>query len=426
MSLIVGGKNVRRRIRRNHFYFVIILILFASIGVGYAALTSTISINGTTQITSAKWDVHFANVTKGANSVVATSATLSDNNTTLTVSGINLKTLGAEYEVYVNVVNAGTIDANLSSLVKSSLTTAQQKYLTYTVTYAWNTPIKENDLLKAGSSETLRISIKYTDDKKLTPTTSQTIGPLTFTIKYVQDRGAGIARNKLCKRATSLHTNSSITYGQLGTSGTLASGDAFDCDVNGDGTYDAATERFYYVTDLSTNSKVAVLIYYGNSNSSGVSLGQRTPYYYDGNNYSGPITASAQLPTTSAWPRVGLTQRKIQIYNEEGGKTATIAGSTNVSHNLPLYTYKTAARLLTYQEYSKMTNTTVFLENLGGSSYASCLWLITPEAKGGGSIWTIYNPTGNTIATIPHDATTSTSICGVRPVIEVFKSDMAY
>lgn len=427
MSLIVGGKNVRRRIRRNHFYFAIILILFASIGVGYAALTSTISINGTTQITSAKWDVHFANVTKGANSVGATSATLSDNNTTLTVSGINLTTLGAEYEVYVNVVNAGTIDANLSSLVKSSLTTAQQKYLTYTVTYAWNTPIKENDLLKAGSSETLRISIKYTDDKRLTPTTSQTIGPLTFSLKYVQDRGTGTARTKLCRRATSLHTNSSITYGQLGTSGTLASGDAFDCDVNGDGTYDAATERFYYVTDLSTNSKVAVLIYYGNSNSSGVSLGQRTPYYYNGsgNNYSGPITASAQLPTTTAWPRVGLTQRKVQIYNEADGKTATISGSTNVSHNLPLYTYKTAARLLTYQEYSKMTNTTVFLENLGGS-YASCLWLITPEALGSGSIWAIKNPTGTTVNVEPVSASSTATLCGVRPVIEVFKSDMTY
>lgn len=95
MSLIVGGKNVRRRIRRNHFYFVIILILFASIGVGYAALTSTISINGTTQITSAKWDVHFANVTKGGNSVGAASATLSDNNTTLTVSGITLSSPGS-------------------------------------------------------------------------------------------------------------------------------------------------------------------------------------------------------------------------------------------------------------------------------------------------------------------------------------------
>lgn len=425
MSLIVGGKSVRRRIRRNHFYFVIILILFASIGVGYAALTTSLTINGTTQITSAKWDVHFANVTKGGNSVGAASATISDDKTTLTVSGITLSSPGAEYEVYVNVVNAGTIDANLYSIIKSGLSPAQQQYLSYNVTYAFNEQIKSNDLLKAGSSETLRISIKYNDNKALAPSTSQSIGTMTFKLNYVQDKGTGATRAKLCKRATSLHSNSSITYGQIGTIGKLASGDAFDCDVNGDGTYDAATERFYYVTDLSTNSKVAVLIYYGNSSSSGVSLGQRIPYYYNGNNYSGPITASAQLPTTTAWPRVGLTQRKVQIYNEADGKTATISGSTNVSHNLPLYTYKTAARLLTYQEYSKMTNTTVFLENLGGS-YASCLWLITPEALGGGSIWTIYNPTGTTIATIPHDATTSTSICGVRPAIEVLKTDMIY
>ena len=43
---------------------------------------------------------------------------------------------------------------------------------------------------------------------------------------------------------------STITYGKLGTQGILSSGDAFDCDVNGDGIYDATTERFYYVTDL--------------------------------------------------------------------------------------------------------------------------------------------------------------------------------
>ena len=242
MSLIVGGKSVRRRIRRNHFYFVIILILFASIGVGYAALTSTISINGTTQITSAKWDVHFANVTKGGNSVGAASATLSDNNTTLTVSGITLSSPGSEYEVYVNVVNGGTIDANLSSLVKSGLSPAQQQYLSYNVTYAFNRPIKQNDLLKAGSFETLRISIKYNDNKSNAPSTSQSIGTMTFKLNYVQDKGTGVARAKLCKRATTLHSgtvgSTTVNFGQIGTTGTLASGDAFDCDVNGDGVVD--------------------------------------------------------------------------------------------------------------------------------------------------------------------------------------------
>ena len=77
----------------------------------------------------------------------------------------------------------------------------------------------------------------------------------------------------ICQRATVLHTekclgsycsgmgykpngsmgSSTITYGSLGTASVLTSGDAFDCDVNGDGIYDAETERFYYVTDLDNN-----------------------------------------------------------------------------------------------------------------------------------------------------------------------------
>lgn len=432
MSLIVGGKNVRRRMRRNHFYFVIILILFASIGVGYAALTSTISINGTTQIKSAKWDVHFANVTKGGNSVGAASATLSDNNTTLTVSGITLSSPGSEYEVYVNVVNGGTIDANLSSLVKSGLSPAQQQYLSYNVTYAFNRPIKQNDLLKAGSFETLRISIKYNDNKSNAPSTSQSIGTMTFKLNYVQDKGTGVARAKLCKRATTLHSgtvgSTTVNFGQIGTTGTLASGDAFDCDVNGDGVYDSATERFYYVTDLTTYQNTAVLVYYGNSSSTGVSLNNRSPYYANGNIYSGPITAVNLLPTRSAWPRVGLIVRTAQIYNYEGGTTVTeqTSSTTSVTHNLPKYTYTTAARLLTYQEFRKITDNSFFWENFGGSA-ASCIWLNTTYTNATSKhIFAIQNPTGTSLSAMPKDGTSTTSLCGVRPVIEVLKSDMIY
>ena len=119
---------------------------------------------------------------------------------------------------------------------------------------------------------------------------------------------------KLCKRATTLHTetctnedasyycqadgyklNDTITYGNLGTTGTLASGDAFDCDVNGDGVYDSATERFYYVSDMTNgvtqDSNTAVLIYYNNV--SGGVASNSTAYAYDSSksNNNGPVTA---------------------------------------------------------------------------------------------------------------------------------------
>ena len=78
---------------------------------------------------------------------------------------------------------------------------------------------------------------------------------------------------KLCKRATTLHTeicsnddssyycqvdgytlNDTITYGNFGTKGVLTSGDAFDCDVNGDGVYDSATEKCDYVAVIDNTS----------------------------------------------------------------------------------------------------------------------------------------------------------------------------
>ena len=424
---------MRRRIRRNHFYFVIILILFASIGVGYAALMTSLTINGTTQITSAKWDVHFANYSLGANtSGNYAQPSITDNGTKLTISKIALGA-GTEVEYYVDVVNAGTIDARLSGLVKSNLTTEQEKYLSYTVTYGFNTPIKENDLLKAGTSERIRILVVYSNDKTLAPTTQQTISNLTFRLDYVQDKGTGVTRPKLCKRATTLHTGTvgtsttTVNYGQIGTSGKLASGDAFDCDVNGDGVYDAATERFYYVTDLSGVSNTAVLIFYGNSSSSGVSLNNRTYYAYSGSNYSGPRDAASMLPTTTAWPRVGLIKKKSQIYNEDGGTTAKYSTNTTTTHNLPKFTYTTAARLLTYQEYLKITDNSFLWENFGdGGQMAGCIWLNTPIANTGQSnaVLAIDKTTSNVIAPMPNDG--ASTLCGVRPAIEVLKTDMIY
>lgn len=232
-----------------------------------------------------------------------------------------------------------------------------------------------------------------------------------------------------CQRAKTLHSitctssstegyckagnrEDSITFGKIGTSGKLASGDAFDCDVNGDGTYDAATERFYYVSDL--NSGTAILIYYTYTN--------RYPYNaQSSNSYSGPITAVGALPTTTKWSNVSLAVKTSQIYNHSGG--TTVIDSSNKTHTLPKYTYTTAARLLTLTEYNKITNTDIFWENFGYMD-PNCVWLNTPYASGGGSqVMAVYNPANTSIATRPYGVSTS---CAVKPVIEVSKGLIVY
>lgn len=231
-----------------------------------------------------------------------------------------------------------------------------------------------------------------------------------------------------CQRAKTLHSitctssstegyckagnrKDSITFGQIGTSGKLASGDAFDCDVNGDGTYDAATERFYYVSDL--NSSTAILIYYTYTN--------RYPYNaQSSNSYSGPITAVGALPTTTKWSNISLVQKTSQIYNHSGG--TTVVDSSNKTHTLPKYTYTTAARLLTLTEYNKITNTDIFWENFGNMD-PNCVWLNTPLASGGPQVMAVYNPSYTSIATMPYSVSTS---CAVKPVIEVSKGLIVY
>ena len=267
----------------------------------------------------------------------------------------------------------------------------------------------------------------------------------------------------LCKRATTLHTETcsqtstssycsgdgytasgsmkttTITYGNLGTKGVLTSGDAFDCDVNGDGVYDSATERFYYVSDMTNgvtqDSNTAVLIYYNNV--SGGVASNSTTYVYDesGKNNNGPVTALAQLPTTNQWKNVSLTNTIRTITNESGGNT-TPAGSLPTAFSYNGY----AARLLTYQEvYSGCYDGTTSITSTKGLSskckylmentiYSSSSlktyggWLESPYASNSRGAWKVYANHRRVIA----DRVSFVNFGGVRPAIEVLKSNISY
>ena len=125
-----------------------------------------------------------------------------------------------------------------------------------------------------------------------------------------------------CSGSKDYNTGDTITYGTI-PQGKLKSGDAFDCDVNGDGKYNSDTERFYYVTDMDDNT--AVLIYYNN-----VSKGKpsdSTTYAYDksGKNNNGPVTAIEQLPSISNWENISLINSERSLLTETG-MTSTAAG----------------------------------------------------------------------------------------------------
>ena len=269
----------------------------------------------------------------------------------------------------------------------------------------------------------------------------------------------------ICKRATTLHTEkctqtdsqyfcsgagytstgskgtSIITYGNLGTSGILTSGDAFDCDVNGDGLYDSETERFYYVSDYyNTSTKsfeddTAVLIYYNNVSAG--SHSNNTTYAYDssGENWHGPRTAITELPTTTQWSNVNLKSTTRTILNENESNT-TAGGTTPNNFSYEGY----SARIPTLKEVQKACNITIDSEDKVGildkcyymlentvfysesmSSWA--FWLETPYYTGNNNVFHV-NGDGKNITS--NNTVSNTIYQGVRPVIEVSKKNIDY
>ena len=264
-----------------------------------------------------------------------------------------------------------------------------------------------------------------------------------------------------CVRATTLHTetcsndttsyycrgdgyalNGTITYGnETTTSGILTVGDAFDCDVNGDGTYDAETERFYYISDYYDTSRkifndnVAVLVYYSNTDD-GVASTTNVTYDCSNENWHGPVSAIGELPTTVDWNNIKLYKNTRQILAKNGA-TTTSDGILPMSFDYTGY----AARLLTYQELlhgcydynigiggakGLSTNCKFLFERTkyaNSSLTTSGSWLETPDnsSTNYAYYWNTYSRSINASSSV-----NDINNYGVRPTIEILKSELSY
>ena len=122
---------MRRKSKFNLILIIFILVLV--LGLGYAYLTTTLSINGTTDVDSNTWNIYWDNVQVKEGSVTATTPTIDTNKTTVTFN-VHLSKPGDFYEFTVDAKNDGTIDAmieTISSTINNSTTIPN--YLIYKV-----------------------------------------------------------------------------------------------------------------------------------------------------------------------------------------------------------------------------------------------------------------------------------------------------
>ena len=292
------------------------------------------------------------------------------------------------------------------------------------------------------ANESKSYDLRLWMDESVTSTESMN---KTFVSKVSVTAG-GVEKNPICKRATELHTEicdvsscdsdgysigDTITYGNSEvTSNKIETGDAFDCDVNGDGKYNAETERFYYVSDYydtETNTfdtNYATLVYYNNV-SEGLPNNTATYVYSDPSGFYGPQTIMLQLPTTSQWENIRLKNVIRNIENK--------SGVTNVSG----YSYSGyAARFLTTQEVESgcYDGTTAVTSTGGLSNKCEFLYENTTYALSGREsewwlettgdyFYILYNISGNGRYMGQSEIEFKE---GVRPVIEVAKTDIDY
>lgn len=381
-------KKIRRKVNKPLLYFV--FFVFASVTVGYAALSTTLSITGKGTLSKNSWDIHFENlviVDNGASKI--TTAPTIDSTKTKVSFNITLSKPGDTYEFTVDAVNKGTIDAMLSGFSATSLTTDQQKYLTYTVTYSDGATISTKDYLKKGTSETIRVRVRFKDDLSATdlPSSAETLN-LTATFVYVQADSTAKERAKpsiLCIRDNTA------------TSEDLMLGDKLYCDVNGDGTYNESTEIFYYLKDLDSDSTSAVLIYNNVTSSDYVA-------YSKTNTLNGPTIASKYLPTISEWPNVSLTKAIRDIKSQDSD---FIIKGFNYSGY--------AARLPSLSEVESCANES-------NCPITGVIWLETPKTQSNALY--LFAPSLGYNQIRDDDVTSLTA--SVMPVIEVPKSRISY
>ncbi len=188
---------------------IALLLLLAVVTIGYASLSATLNINGTSKIRDNTW-----NVSPSANDIECPQGEVCtinpENPTTVNPDdGTGQDPTGAVIWMDGNTIyfkhiltepgdtftftckfkNNGSINAKVASVTKTELTETQAKFLTYDVTYADGTPVAANDPLNVDGSHTFKVTVTYKNvDTLPTPEEYAQIQEFAslFTVNYEQ------------------------------------------------------------------------------------------------------------------------------------------------------------------------------------------------------------------------------------------------
>lgn len=437
---------VKRFFSSNNKLLVLILlaVVAAVLSVSYAVFTTTSESHGALNIeTGVLYSKLISNQLDVENEVVVAP--------------------GQTKFVNIDIKNTNSIDAKFNLYYSLSKANANVEVKLFTSS---EIPDNAGMVVTTGNSKTIKIRIVNNDTENVVVSFGSNAGLVNDTLTKPASKTYITEKLPLCKRATTLHSevctqssgycaddgyamNAQVQYGNpTPTAGVLTTGDAYDCDINGDGIYDGNTERFYYVSTKSNgidvNNDVAVFVYYNNTKlgvasiaGGAYALQADTGGTNRNENWHGPITALKDLPKLTgdtAWSNAVLLGAERQITNEINETVSDEEILPGADDNHPKFNYNgSGVRLLTYQEVNAGCFDGVNSIDSAGGLSSKCkflmentkytkssnttygTWLETVDSADSTRAWEVASD----ISGLATDTVSRASFRGVRPAIEV-------
>ena len=185
-------------------YGLVVLALVLSvigISIGFAAMSTELTIGGTTTVVPANWKIKFQNLSKvtGDDALIVTAPQITSD-THIGNYAIKLSKPGDKVVYKFDVANSGTLDAELTSYTFANPTITGtgdkatedaaivRNNLTYTLTYndAGKTAVQVGDELNKEDSKELVLTVEYNQNATELPENEVSITGMDVTFVYGQ------------------------------------------------------------------------------------------------------------------------------------------------------------------------------------------------------------------------------------------------
>jgi len=170
-----------KKSKNRNYAIIVLVVLLLALAVGYAAFSTTLTINGTATGT-ADWEVKFTNaqLLDAEGKADTNHGTVTFNDTTVTATGITLSYPGDAVNLRVTIKNTGKIKAKLTEYTVTETAGTNGADITVTPAKASGTT---GEILDANGTCTQDFVIKW----KANSTNDEAVKNFTVTFTYTQE-----------------------------------------------------------------------------------------------------------------------------------------------------------------------------------------------------------------------------------------------